>query len=225
MTRKRTFHFPDFEIVAVEANLVPACYEMALNTEWVPKLAWTAPLPDMLLGGLVSGRWSALVLLDSTGALASYVDYRARPNGIDVGICMTGAEFRGRGLMSALLSAFVADNPACDITIGTCERNVAMRRVIEKCAFVPTERKEDRVDGETTIYYRRHAHDPEVRRSDAFGGPYAPAAARSTSQTMRSAVTRAAGQDRSPARTRANASRLPSPSTVKITSRPRAIPE
>ncbi len=171
MPSTSNFHFPGFEVVTVDADLVPACYEMALKTEFVPKLAWAAPLPDMLLGGLASGKWSALVLLDTTGALASYIDYRAGPAGIDVGICMTGAEFRGRGLMSALLSAFVADNPACDIMIGTCERNVAMRSVIEKCDFLPTERKEDRVEGESTIYYCRHALEPEVRRSDAFGGP------------------------------------------------------
>ena len=52
-----------------------------------------------------------------------------------------------------------------------------------------------------------------------------PAAAGSTSQTMWSARTWVAGRPGSPWHTPAKASRLSSPETVKITSRPRAMPE
>ncbi len=146
-----------FRFAVVGPGLRPDCYDLALQTLFVPKLSWTEPLPDMLLGGLVSGAWTGSVLLDPTGRLASYLDYKTGPDGIDVGICMTATEFRGRGLMSVLLSALVGDYPERDVSIGTCERNVAMRRVIEKSDFVPIGRMQDRVDGESSIYYRRRA--------------------------------------------------------------------
>jgi RimJ/RimL family protein N-acetyltransferase len=145
----------DLHIEVVDTSLMPAVQALAWTAEFLAKASWSKPLPDMLIDGLRSNQWNGLALVDSAGSVSSYLDFQTRPDGIEVGICVTRPDLQGKGLMTALLSALVQAHPRDNIDIGTAENNIAMRRVIERLDFRLIGREQDRVDGEHSIYYRR----------------------------------------------------------------------
>ena len=87
----------------------------------------------------------------------SYLDYKENASGeIEIGICLTQDQFKGRGLMKLMLKFLIARYPDRKITIGTYEKNAGMICCITGAGFEEKRKTpNERIDGSASIYYER----------------------------------------------------------------------
>lgn len=124
---------------------------------FLEKRTWTKPLSEMAYEGLRQGKWMGLGCFSPSEELMSYCDYREHENGIvEVGICFTNDEYRGRGLATLMLHYLITCFQNREIIIGTSEGNYNMMACIKKMGFQEEYRvPNDRVNGKASIHYRR----------------------------------------------------------------------
>lgn len=124
---------------------------------FLEKRSWTKPLSDMVYEGLLRGKWNGIGCFIENSELMSYCDYKIHENGpIEIGVCFTKDQYRGRGLAKLMLQFLITCNPNQEITIGTAECNMNMISCIEQTGFQEETRvPNDRVNGVASIHYKR----------------------------------------------------------------------
>lgn len=131
--------------------------EAIRDNYFLAKRSWPKPLCEMAYDGLVQGKWIGYGCFGDHGDLMSYLDYKESVSGeIEVGICLTQDQFKGRGLMKLMLKFLASRYPDREITIGTYEKNAGMICCIKSAGFEEEcKTPDDRIDGSATIHYRR----------------------------------------------------------------------
>ena len=162
----------EFKSVKDRVSVCVAAGEFLARPTWAPRTL-DEIVCDGLLGRHADGRparpWLALGCYDGAGRLLSYLDYKVCPgttqNTIQIGVCFTEADCRGRGLMQGLLRAFLRlcreNYPHHAVIVNTHEHNEPMKACFRALGFREYDRKvHDRVDGTDTLWYRRDPGDP-----------------------------------------------------------------
>lgn len=110
----------------------------------------------MACKGLVQGKWIAYACFSEREDIMSYIDYKEHKDGvIEIGICFTTEQQRGKGLAKLMLQFLFTRFPNREITIGTAECNESMIACIQHMGFQEEYRvPNDRINGKASIYYR-----------------------------------------------------------------------
>ncbi len=145
-----------YKIRAVKSNEFCVVREAIAQNYFLKKYSWSKPLSDMAYDGLIQGKWFGVGCFGENEELMSYFDYKMHKDGkIEIGICLTMEEYRGRGLAKLLLGFLIACYPTQEIIIGTSEGNFGMIACIEKMGFKEEYRiPNDRINGAASIHYR-----------------------------------------------------------------------
>ncbi len=130
--------------------------ETIAQNDFLEKRSWTKPLSDMAYDGLIQKKWFGVGCFGENEELMSYFDYKVHKNGnIEIGICLTVEEYRGRGLAKLMLHFLFTLFPDREITIGTAECNENMISCIQHMGFQEEYRvPNDRINGKSSIHYR-----------------------------------------------------------------------
>lgn len=147
--------FP-YIIRAVRIDEFNMIRETIAQNYFLEKHSWTKSLSDMAYDGLIQGKWFGVGCFGENEEIMSYFDYKVHKDGnIEIGICLTVEEYRGRGLAKLLLNFLIACYPNQEIIIGTSEENLGMIACIEKVGFKEEYRiLNDRINGAASIHYR-----------------------------------------------------------------------
>jgi len=136
-----------------------------VSDEFLSKPSWNEPIYEMLYNGLASRRWYGFAFFtnklnaDKRNAdkeiPIAYIDFQmTREYEIELGIAFCNPEFRNKGLTSSLLNLLKLMYPDMPIIGGTYEANKKMIGCYKKLLFSETERKNNRIDGTSTVYFR-----------------------------------------------------------------------
>jgi len=146
----------EFSIVQLNTSHQNEVKQLARDANFVKKATWTKSAEAMMAGELVTGERKAIAIMDRSGQIVAYLDYKIKGRGaIGIGFCVTLESYRGLGFMNILLSHLIENYSDREMTVSTSENNSSMLRVIGKHDFVLVLRKQDREDGEHSLYYRR----------------------------------------------------------------------
>lgn len=144
----------EFMIKEVKTEEYKKVSQYIRNIYFLPKKTWGIPLYEMALEGLDSGKWKAIGMYNENDELVSYLDYKMTKVGnVEIGICFTLEEYRGKHFMGALIEYLKGKFPDKAIEVGTYENNIAMRKCFERLGFQEVNEKQDRIDGTKSIYY------------------------------------------------------------------------
>lgn len=119
---------------------IESAYEFIKNhhNEFREKVSWHGEnIEDMAKDGLKE-IWIGYAYFDSEGRLASYLDYKLRlDSDLELGIALTAEDHRMKSLSTGLINFLRLKFMSQRLFTGTYEENVAMRKTLETCGFLP----------------------------------------------------------------------------------------